>query len=172
MNNKSVIDVATGDQHPAMFILKSLGFSKVIGTDVVPPEKMKYHPFVKDGIQYIVDDILNTKIREKFDCVVCISVLEHFKLDCQKVALLNLMNMVSDDGCLVLTFDVSENRIITDAKMYEDILQSSGFYFQNESIEGKTIVSSHTSPIVSPILKNMNLSCYRLFATRKKLEKG
>jgi hypothetical protein len=172
MNNKSVIDVATGDQHPAMFIFKSLGFSKVVGTDVVLPEKMKYYSFVKDGIQYVVDDILNTKIKEKFDCVACISVLEHLRLDRQKVALSNLINMVSDDGCLILTFDVAETRTITDIKVYEEMLKSSGFYFQNESVEGKTIVTSHTSPIVSSIVRRMHLSCYRLFATRRKLEKG
>jgi hypothetical protein len=79
-----------------------------------------------------------------------------------------MIQMVGDDGCILLTFDVPGYEGITDIKLYENILSSNGFFFKNESVSDN-IVTTVNSPIANQVLQRMNLSCYRLFASRKKI---
>ncbi len=167
ISSKSVIDIATGDQHPGIFMFKSLGFSRVVGTDILPLNKLKFCAIINDGIEYIQDNILDVKISDKFDCVSCISVLEHFNPDDQKVALKNIANMINDNGCILLTFDVPGYEGKTDVCLYENILQSLGFYFKGEVVEKDKIITTANSPIACSDLRRKQLSCYRLFASKR-----
>jgi len=63
---------------------------------------------------YIVnDDILSPKLQEKFDCITCISVLEHIKD--YNLAVKNMLSLLKDGGYLVLTFPYNENRYVANA---------------------------------------------------------
>lgn len=56
-----------------------------------------------DGDNYIYYDIY-TKNVNKFDMVICISVLEHLKNNIEEV-LMNLFDQLNNGGTLILTFD-------------------------------------------------------------------
>ena len=169
ISEKSVVDIATGDQHPCMFILKSLGFLRVVGPDILPLDKLKHCSFVKNGIEYVQDDVCTTKIKDRFDCVSCISVLEHLDPKRQIIALENIINMTKDNGCIVLTFDMPGYEYSTSIETYGKILQSRGFYFLNQHVEDNKKIMTTNSPIACLNLRQMNLSCYRIFASRKPL---
>ncbi len=60
---------------------------------------------------YIINDnIVETKITEKFDFVTCVSVLEHIKD--HKTAIQNMFKLLKKSGHLILTFPYNENRYI------------------------------------------------------------
>ncbi|KPK97628.1 MAG: hypothetical protein AMJ95_08075 [Omnitrophica WOR_2 bacterium SM23_72] len=60
---------------------------------------------------YVVNDnIVQTKITEKFDLITCISVLEHIKN--HKSAIQNMFSLLKPGGHLVLTFPYNENSYI------------------------------------------------------------
>jgi 2-polyprenyl-3-methyl-5-hydroxy-6-metoxy-1,4-benzoquinol methylase len=55
----------------------------------------------------INDDITNTKLKEKFQFVTCLSVLEH--IEDHRTAIRNIHNLLKKDGYLILTFPYNEN---------------------------------------------------------------
>jgi 2-polyprenyl-3-methyl-5-hydroxy-6-metoxy-1,4-benzoquinol methylase len=166
VSNKSVIDIATGDQHPGMFIFKSIGFDRVVGTDIISSEKIKYIPFICGNMEYIKDDILNSKIEEKFDCVSCISALEHFRPEQQEIVMNSLIGKVKEKGCILMTFDMPGYEYMANIKMYQDVLSKNSFTFINEEVNSEDIIRTTNSLCASQNLRKMNLSCYRLFAWR------
>lgn len=58
----------------------------------------------------INDDITNTHLQGKFDCITCISVLEHIEKSSSAVR--NMFNLLNPGGYLVLTFPYTENQYI------------------------------------------------------------
>lgn len=52
------------------------------------------------GVRALVDDIVQTKLEEKFDSIICVNVLEHIVDDLG--ALRNMRKMLSDEGRLLL----------------------------------------------------------------------
>ena len=168
LNKKRVIDIATGDRHPGMFILKSVGFGEVTGTDVFLQNQLRYSEFIKDGIQYIQDDICSSKINKQFDCVVCLSLFEHLSLNQQKNALKNLMKLAGSNGYILITFDVPGYEFLTNISFYEEMLKNNGFYFMKQSIEEDKKIKTNISPLACDFLKKKALSCYRVLASREK----
>lgn len=160
----SAIDVATGWVHPGMFILKNSGFDRVVGTDILDINKLVYNNLICDGIEYINDDIVNSKIDEKFNCVCCISVLEHINPKFQKQALTNLIKLVANPGILVMTFDMPGYDYKTDIELYNNIIIDSGMIFEHQDVlDNNKLVSSGCENAEEKIRK-MNLSCYRIIA--------
>lgn len=58
----------------------------------------------------IDDDICNTKIKDKFDLVTCISVLEHIRD--HDAAVRNMLSLLNPDGRLIITCPYTENSYI------------------------------------------------------------
>lgn len=163
----SAIDVATGDVHPGMFILKSCGFKKVIGTDLHEKEKLLYKELLCDNIIYIRDNILKTEIKEKFDCVFCISVLEHMYQNEQEIALNNLIKISKPNSYMILTFDYPGLRKKdTNLELYKHILANNKFKMKCIDVNKNEIMTSKNADIVSDRMRRLKLSCYRLFAWR------
>jgi SAM-dependent methyltransferase len=162
--NKSAIDVATGDQHPGMFILESVGFSRVVGTDLFPKQKYRYS--LKSNMEYVCDDIVHSKIIEKFDSVNCISVLEHIDPELQSLALENMIRMVKSGGIIVLTFDMPGFEYKTNLDLYKEILRKNGMSFLEKNADNILTTRNYNGNIDS-VLVDKNLSCYRIVAEKK-----
>jgi len=60
----------------------------------------------------IDDDITNSRIRDTFDLITCVSVLEHIRK--HKAAMRNMFRLLSPDGHLALTFPYSEDSYVED----------------------------------------------------------
>ena len=60
----------------------------------------------------IDDDITKTRIREEFDLVTCVSVLEH--IQDASTAVRNMFGLTCPGGHLILTFPYGEHRYISD----------------------------------------------------------
>jgi hypothetical protein len=169
IGNKSVIDIATGNLHPGMFILKQSGFKSVIGTDLYDLSQCIYKNNIDNGINYVKDNILKTKINDRFDCAVCISVLEHFSPDRQIIALEKIIGRLNNSGCIILTFDMPGFNYKTDIKLYNNILNKHFFKTRiNDDIDDSLVAKTTNSecPNIIRRVKKRGLSCYRLFAWR------
>lgn len=165
INSRSVIDVATGNQHPGMFILKESGFKRVVGSDMFNASEYLYSKFMKEGMEYVIDDMTETKIEEKFDCVTCISVLEHIHPNVQDDALKNMISFVKEKGIIILTFDMPGFEYPTNLSLYTKVLEKNGFLVDLVDSQGEK-VSTMNGEYVDDKLKQMNLTCYRIFARR------
>jgi 2-polyprenyl-3-methyl-5-hydroxy-6-metoxy-1,4-benzoquinol methylase len=56
------------------------------------------------------DDITASRMKEKFDLITCISVLEH--IESHDAAIRNMFNLLNPKGHLILTFPYSENQYV------------------------------------------------------------
>lgn len=166
---KSALDIATGVLHPGMFLLKSLGFDRVVGTDLFDVKDHLFVKEIKDGIEYVKESVMHPTMKDKFDCVSCISFLEHIPNYQQEFALENILSYVSEDGCAIFTFDIPGYDFQTDLPLYESVLKKQGFYFSNVEVDAKKILTTTNSPVAAQDLKGRGISCYRLFAGRKPL---
>jgi len=167
-NNKSVLDVGTGNTQPGIFILKDTGFNKVIGTDIFSINSYKYNELLNLNMQYIKDNIVRPSIKEKFDAVCCISVLEHFPVKWHEPAIKNIIDFVKPQGCIVLTFDIRNFDYKSIVELYTNKLLLNNFELEHETVDMSQIVTSVNS-ICRTVgrIRRRNLSCYRIFAYRK-----
>lgn len=167
ISSKSAIDVATGNVHPGMFILKSAGFKTVVGVDLFLQDKLHNADILSEDIRYMQEDILAPKINTKFDCVSCISLIEHIHPQNQEEAIRNILSYVAAKGCVIFTFDFPGYDYAANIPMYESILKGCGFTFQKEEVDKNQIMKATTSSIASNFVKSKNLSCYRIFSYRE-----
>lgn len=158
----NIIDIGCGNDHPSLFMLHDVGFQNVVGTDLIEKDKYRYNDHMVDGIEYHKDDILNPAIDNKFDCVSCISVLEHFTRDQQKIVFGNIIKYINDHGCLVMTCDISPK--YNPVPIYLDMLKENGFTFNIVDVEDELRISSQNTKC-SRKLRKMYF-CYRIFAIR------
>ena len=165
IKNKSAIDIATGILHPGIFVLKKAGFGAVTGTDLFDKEPHHYAQYIKNGINYIKEDILEPTIKDKFNCVSCVSFLEHLPPEYHKQSIINIINKCEDNGCIVLTFDMPGFEYKTDLELYKYIIYEHGFNCGCvETNEIDRLKSSECN--ANEECKKLNLYCYRLFAYR------
>jgi 2-polyprenyl-3-methyl-5-hydroxy-6-metoxy-1,4-benzoquinol methylase len=75
--------------------------------------------YEKSDIEFVRDDICKTGIREQFDCIYCISVLEH--IPDKERAVENMLKLLKPDGKLVLTLDCALNRFPGDTPSVEHL---------------------------------------------------
>jgi SAM-dependent methyltransferase len=99
---KKVLDVGTG-MSSLPHLMRVCGF-QVTATDNV---KDYWHSGMINRHYCILnDDIVNTSLREKFDFITCVSVLEHI-VD-QRQAVRSMISLLKPDGYLLLTFPYNE----------------------------------------------------------------
>jgi len=164
IKEKTVIDVATGILHPGMFILKKAGFKRVVGTDLYPLSRHQYNQYINGNISYIQEDILNPSSKEKFDCVTCISSLEHFPSSYHEISILNLMaKCKQSNSCIILTFDMPGFEYETNLNLYKTLLSQNNWKYNCIDAADKEILRSIDCN-TNEECKQKNLSCYRLFA--------
>jgi 2-polyprenyl-3-methyl-5-hydroxy-6-metoxy-1,4-benzoquinol methylase len=85
------------------FELKKIGFN-VTGVDIEKDKietAKKIAKKSKKNINFLVQDLTNLKIKERFDLIICSDVLEHIKED--KNALENISKVLNKEGKLILT---------------------------------------------------------------------
>ena len=99
---KTVLDVGTGTT-ALPHLIRNCGFM-VTATD----NTRDYWPagMINRHYHVINDDITATKLREKFDLIVCISVLEHIKD--HRSAVRSMFSLLNPGGHLILTFPYHE----------------------------------------------------------------
>ncbi len=73
--------------------------------------------YEKSDVEFVRDDICRTGIREQFDCIYCISVLEH--IPDKERAVENMLKLLKPNGKLVLTLDCALNRFPGDMPTVE-----------------------------------------------------
>ena len=162
----SAIDIATGIQHPGMFMLKSLGFNKVVGVDLFEEKDFMYRKNLCDGIFYVKEDINYPSLKEKFSAITCISFLEHIRPNSQEQVLQNIINYVSESGCIIMTFDMPGYDYPTNLSLYKTVLERNGFKIDNKDVEETQKISTQNSKIAEQVLRTKPIYCYRLFAWR------
>lgn len=99
---KKVLDVGTGTT-ALPSILKASGCDVLAIDNIVD-----YWPsgMVNKHFHVVNDDITNTSIKENFDMITCISVLEH--VDMYDVAIKNMAKLLNKGGMLILTCPYNE----------------------------------------------------------------
>lgn len=99
---KKILDVGTG-MTALPHLLSNCGFvvSAIDNvTDYWPRSMFNRHFYVID------DDITRPKIIDKFDCITCISVLEH--IEDYTSAIKSMSELLKNDGYLIITFPYNE----------------------------------------------------------------
>jgi 2-polyprenyl-3-methyl-5-hydroxy-6-metoxy-1,4-benzoquinol methylase len=113
------------------------------------------------------DNLIDTQITEKFDCVCCISLLEHVMPHFQEQALTNLIKYVRKGGILLLTFDMPGFEYTTDLTLYLKVLRQQRCAVTVEETKEDERISTASSDVADSSLISKNLSCYRIFAEQK-----
>ncbi len=98
-----VLDVGTGSNSFSS-ALEHCGYN-VTATDL--KEGSYWANFSNRHIHVVRDDITKSNIEEKFDAVLCISVLEH--IPNFKDAVKGMVERLKDDGVLIMTFPYSHD---------------------------------------------------------------
>lgn len=162
---KTVIDIATGIEHPGMFILKSCGFSRVLGIDLFEKDRFYFAGHLTDGIEYRKENILTPTIQERFDCVSCISLMEHIPSEKQRSAMQSIINYMKTGGTLLMTFDMPGYDYRVNFEGLLQVLRDNRLQF-TLSESPSTPLTTENSPIAVQELRSMNLKCFRLYATK------
>lgn len=76
VNPENIIDLGCGEGFLENFLLKKRYKAKITGVDI-NPNSIKYAQKNNPGVKFLVDDIFNLKIKEKFDLALMLEVLEH-----------------------------------------------------------------------------------------------
>lgn len=103
---KRVLDVGTGTT-ALPHLIRHCG-SLVKATDNI----RDYWPLGMSNRHYHVinDDITQTGIREEFDVITCVSVLEHIRD--HGAAVRNMIGLLSEEGHLIMTFPYTESTYV------------------------------------------------------------
>lgn len=105
LSNKclDVLDIGTGSNSFSS-ALEHCGYN-VTATDL--KEGSYWANFSNRHIHVVKDDITNTNLKNKFDAVLCISVLEHIPNFSDAVA--GMVNRLKKNGILIMTFPYSHD---------------------------------------------------------------
>lgn len=166
----SILDVATGPFHPGSFILEN-GVNQVDAVDLLDKPKI-FKKFNKYNINYIKDDMINTKLNKTYDIVACISTLEHVKKEDQKSFLQNMIKLTKKGGSLILTFDDPGFEELTDIEMYKKTLKENNCLFEEEFVPEEEILTNLNGPIKrdffkeGQINKDITIKVYKMFITK------
>eukprot|EP01025_Chloroclados_australasicus_P065040 TRINITY_DN8797_c0_g1_i2.p2 TRINITY_DN8797_c0_g1~~TRINITY_DN8797_c0_g1_i2.p2 ORF type:complete len:220 (+),score=31.18 TRINITY_DN8797_c0_g1_i2:171-830(+) len=112
LNQVSLLDIGTGNGS-LLFELKRMGFSKLIGSDYSKEslqlcKEIASNEESGNGIKFVVDDLLDTKIQERFDIVAdkgtfdAISLMENSAAAKQSYVQ-NVGKLVKTKGLLIIT---------------------------------------------------------------------
>lgn len=123
---KKVLDVGTGTT-ALPSILKASGCDVLAIDNIVdywPSGMVNKHFYV------VNDDITNTNLKDTFDFITCISVLEH--IDSFDSAIKNMAKLLRKDGILILTCPYNERRYC------ENVYELDGSNAKGQKIPYKT----------------------------------
>jgi len=109
LNPKTILDIGTGTS-ALPSLLRKCGYL-VTATDNIKD-------YWKNGMYnkhfYVVnDDITKTKMNKKFDCITCISVLEHI-IEYNE-AISSMSSLLNNGGYIVLTFPYKDDEYVKNA---------------------------------------------------------
>jgi len=165
--HKTALDFGCGDAHPGLFIIEKLKFNKVYGCDL-----FDHHPLLKTkkfNINYFKNHLSGPKIQ--YDLITIISVLEHLEPKLQKDILLDLISMLSDDGVIILTFDMPGFEYKTDLSLYLNIFKENGIIYKLDELDVSKRLDNFNSvaafPKGWPKLGMKRAECYRLVGYKK-----
>lgn len=103
---QKILDIGTGTS--ALPLLMRNGGFLVTAIDNIHA----YWPSGMTNRHYhiIKDDIVDTRLKDKFDLITCVSVLEH--IEEYDAAVRNMFTLLNPDGALILTFPYNEKSYI------------------------------------------------------------
>ena len=111
----SVADIGCGNGYSSFYYAKNRNI-RLVGYDY--SEKMiqlaksvliKDFPYLKDNLSFKVEDILNLKINEKYNCVITDRCLINLiSLEEQVKAALQIYNILEDDGIYIMCEDTKQ----------------------------------------------------------------
>ena len=120
---RSVLDVGTGTT-ALPHLMRTCGYL-VTATDNV----RDYWPsgMVNRHYHVIDDDIMDTRLKQRFDLITCISVIEH--VEKPVVAVHNMLSLLNEGGHLIITFPYDEHTYFGDvAKLPDSALSQTAPY--------------------------------------------
>lgn len=136
---KSLIDVGCGDGFFLRKVYQSFPDKNILGVDI-EENALNFAKIFNGNINYIKKDIIKDKIKEKFEIVTLIEVLEHIPLDMIKDFLSGLHKLLTNEGKLIITVP-SKNLSIKNIKRHiqhfdkDSITYTLSDYFKIEHIE-------------------------------------
>ena len=134
LSPRSVLDVGTGDT-ALPSLIRSCG-PIVTATDNVvdywPKGMFNRHYHVID------DDITSSRLSERFDLVVCVSVLEHIRK--HDAAVRCMFSLLNEGGHLALTFPYNEREYVPDVYRLEGAGYGRDFPFIGQVFSREEIV--------------------------------
>jgi len=144
-----IIDIGCGSGYNVNE-LRKLGYN-VVGTDI--SEEMINLCISRYGQFFSKDDIVNTKIRDKFDLIICTETLEHIQ-DLYK-AIENLKTISTD---MIITFPYKEELIDDVCPSCNQTFKRSGHlhYFDKEKINSLELNIVSTKITTPTIILNFN----------------
>jgi len=110
----NVLDVGTGSNSFSS-ALEHCGYN-MTATDL--KHGSYWSNFSNRHIHVVRDDITNSKIKEKFDAILCISVLEHIPNFQDAVS--GMVELLNNDGILLITFPYSHNNYCKNVYKLDD----------------------------------------------------
>ena len=120
---KTILDVGCGNGSFLKQVSKTRRTIKLYGSD----ESSSYLRIAKKNVDadFILDDIISTKIKKKFDTITAIALLHHLigktrkdSKNLTKKTLQNCSNMLNDGGCIIIMEPVFSNRFLMDIIFY------------------------------------------------------
>lgn len=101
LEGKTVLDVGCGDGRFSDFFSEHC--KKYVGIDVSEEcIKSNIANNTKENVSYVYENIINYKPEEKFDYIVMSLALHEFDIEQQGVALLNVLNLLTNDGKVII----------------------------------------------------------------------
>ncbi len=167
LRGRTLVDLGCGYEHPGAHMLADLGAARVLATDLADRIEL-YERCPAANLAYRRHD-MTRPLAERFDAVVCISVLEHLPLADQATALGHLADAVAPGGALVMTFDMPGFEHDTPLDLYRRTLRARGLRFDEVEVPAAERLTSRNGPVAIsgfPEVGLVELEVYRLFATR------
>ena len=169
IKNKICLDAASGlfynidnvnkSEYPLKFELAKI-FQKVVCLDIDPDIKKLRN---KDNIEYFFGKMGDFTYPQKFDCILCISVLEHCSFLETIKTINNFAKLLKNNGCLVVTLDypsVSALRLLIIKKLLYKYFRITSWDFQTR----ENILNGSNSINKNDVYKNLNI--FRIFAIK------
>ena len=164
ISSKTFLDVGTGKKHPFMFMMKSIGFKSCNGVDLFDEDKYHYKKYLNDSIHYCAKDISQNKLGI-FNCVSCISVLEHMDKSMQEKLIVSICQSTIEGGCVILTFDVEDCFSMSLPLFFMSVLEDNGVYCWKKEVS-TNILCSQDNHYANDIDRQRAIYCYRIFGEK------
>ncbi len=97
----SVLEVGSGDGFKSLSLKNSFKYLKL--SDIQPKKKILFDTNYKfKNIDFILHDFVKNSLKQKFDGIFALDVLEHIKKKDEKTFILNLKKSLKPNGSLII----------------------------------------------------------------------